>query len=387
MNAWYPQFGQMPSPVQVPASGPSTFVPGLGNVPQGVANLASNWGIDAFYNLSEEERRRRANPSATEYPWLQHFAKGYNPPVPPNADGRSPMMTSAGPKSGPPLNTALVGDAENGKAPDAGGAKPEIVRGLISQIIPSEQTKAILEGRAPMPPAPQGMLGPGGPPMGGQQPQAGGSMYNPGAPATPKSLPPPMVTMPVKQQPPPMVTMQSRGLPDPNPSRYQMSMDPFDGVFKTMKRFAEGFGAQPTPQAVWSGGQWMVPVPNPSIPGAWTWGPYQAPAAGAQPAPQPGQPAAPSILPPPVLPNVMGQYTATAEERPWIDQVLGMRRSVKYPRLNPYDVGYFNESPTLRDVFEKGRQAEFGVPQQDSQWESYKFRLPGVPRSSVRLGY
>ena len=64
-----------------------------------------------------------------------------------------------------------------------------------------------------------------------------------------------------------------------------------------------------------------------------------------------------------------------------------MRRQVKYPKLNPYDVGYFNESPTIREVFEKGRQAQFGIPVQDTQHEAIRNRLPGVPRSSVRLGF
>lgn len=81
-----------------------------------------------------------AFPSAEGNP---RYATGYNTPM--------------APRTGPPLSSAIVGDAK-GSNPFAGGNDPEIVTGRIDQVIPPAQTRAILQGRggfSPMPIQPQ----------------------------------------------------------------------------------------------------------------------------------------------------------------------------------------------------------------------------------------
>lgn len=55
--------------------------------------------------------------------------------------------------------------------------------------------------------------------------------------------------------------------------------------------------------------------------------------------------------------------------------------------LNPMDVSFNNLDPISQEVFYRGRQAEFGIPVLAQQWEQNRFRLPGLSRASVGIGY
>lgn len=321
------------------------------------------------------------------------------PPPPPGGYSNLNLPRFAKGMMGPPLDIAVTGDAELHKKPWSGGAKPEIVRGDIQQIIPAEQSKKILEGKAPLPPLPA------------PAPQRGMATS-----LLSRQAAPPLMTnpsFPVPERPitnPSFPASPMPALPPPAPQRYQLVQDPWDKVYKPLKRFAEGFGNPPARNTTFSGGQWMtatengwVPYsslpPSPSPEALWGNGQWMVP--GQSPTGQfafvPGQSGGtlPTPVPaggatgeqPPAIPDAFGRFVASPEDQPWIDQVRGMRARVQYPQLNPYDVGYFNNLPTIRELFEKGRQAQFGVPVQDTQAEAFRYRLPGVPRSSVRQGY
>ena len=71
--------------------------------------------------------------------------------------------------------------------------------------------------------------------------------------------------------------------------------------------------------------------------------------------------------------------------QPYIQQVGDIRQNVNYPQLNPMDVSYFGQLPTIQDMFLQGRQAKYGIPIQDQLAEINQFRLPGASRSQLAL--
>jgi len=72
--------------------------------------------------------------------------------------------------------------------------------------------------------------------------------------------------------------------------------------------------------------------------------------------------------------------------QPYIQQVAGIRQNVQYPQLNPYDVAFGRQLPTIRDLFFGGRQSQFGIPLQDQLFEQARYQLPGASRSQIALG-
>lgn len=103
-------------------------------------------------------------------------------------------------------------------------------------------------------------------------------------------------------------------------------------------------------------------------------------------------PAAPAPVPTTVsgLVNYGGQQI-TPEYQALLDEIRNFRTDPTqntYDRtLNPMDVSFNNLDPISQEVFYRGRQAEFGIPVLAQQWEQNRFRLPGLSRASVGIGY
>ena len=103
-------------------------------------------------------------------------------------------------------------------------------------------------------------------------------------------------------------------------------------------------------------------------------------------------PAAPAPVPTTVggLVNYGGQQI-TPDYQALLDEIRNFRtdptQNVYDRTLNPYDVSFNNLDPISQEVFYRGRQAEFGVPVLAQQWEQNRFRLPGLSRANVGIGY
>ncbi len=103
-------------------------------------------------------------------------------------------------------------------------------------------------------------------------------------------------------------------------------------------------------------------------------------------------PAAPAPVPTTVggLVNYGGQQI-TPDYQALLDEIRQFRTDPTqntYDRtLNPMDVSFNNLDPISQEVFYRGRQAEFGIPVLAQQWEQNRFRLPGLSRASVGIGY
>lgn len=103
-------------------------------------------------------------------------------------------------------------------------------------------------------------------------------------------------------------------------------------------------------------------------------------------------PTAPAPVPTTVsgLVNYRGQEI-TPDYQALLDEIRNFRTDPTanvYDRtLNPMDISFNNLDPISQEVFYKGRQAEFGVPVLAQQWEQNRFRLPGLSRANVRIGY
>lgn len=118
--------------------------------------------------------------------------------------------------------------------------------------------------------------------------------------------------------------------------------------------------------------------------------PTPQPTPTPTPAPSPA-PAPPAPAPAPATTTSTGQTpSAPGGQTPaqtFLDEVNQIRLNTQFPGLNPYDVRYFQLDPILKDVFEKGWQARYGIPQASTQFEAQRFRLPGVSRATAQLGY
>lgn len=134
-----------------------------------------------------------------------------------------------------------------------------------------------------------------------------------------------------------------------------------------------------------SGGGQIVQTPPPA---ASTPAPAPAPAPTPSPNPSP----APPLSSPALQDNPLGGIYSNPNIpipdylQSYIQQVGDIRRNVTYPQLNPYDVSYFDQLPTIQELFLQGRQAQFGIPVQDQLAELQKQRLPGASRSALALG-
>ena len=102
--------------------------------------------------------------------------------------------------------------------------------------------------------------------------------------------------------------------------------------------------------------------------------------------------AAPAPVPTTVggLVNYGGQQI-TPDYQALLDEIRNFRTDPTqntYDRtLNPMDVSFNNLDPISQEVFYRGRQAEFGIPVLAQQWEQNRFRLPGLSRAQVGIGY
>lgn len=139
---------------------------------------------------------------------------------------------------------------------------------------------------------------------------------------------------------------------------------------------------QPIPATTTGGSGVVQPSPTTTTPTQTTT------PTPTQPVPAPPPVAAPSQ--PPVIPtDPLGTPTlpaaVTPEDQALMDEVRQLREGIDYPSLNIYDVGYFNLDPVVRDVFEKGRQVEKGIPQASTQFEAAKFRPRGLSRSQFAM--
>lgn len=103
-------------------------------------------------------------------------------------------------------------------------------------------------------------------------------------------------------------------------------------------------------------------------------------------------PAAPAPVPTTIdgLVNYGGQQI-TPDYQALLDEIRNFRTDPTqntYDRtLNPMDVSFNNLDPISQEVFYRGRQAEFGIPVLAQQWEQNRFRLPGLSRAQVGIGY
>ena len=103
-------------------------------------------------------------------------------------------------------------------------------------------------------------------------------------------------------------------------------------------------------------------------------------------------PAAPAPVPTTVsgLVNYGGQQV-TPDFQALLDEIRQFRtdpaQNVYDRTLNPMDVSFNNLDPISQEVFYKGRQAEFGIPVLAQMWEQNRFRLPGLSRANVGIGY
>lgn len=90
------------------------------------------------------------------------------------------------------------------------------------------------------------------------------------------------------------------------------------------------------------------------------------------------------------LVNYGGQQI-TPDYQALLDEIRNFRTDPTqntYDRtLNPMDVSFNNLDPISQEVFYRGRQAEFGIPVLAQQWEQNRFRLPGLSRAQVGIGY
>jgi hypothetical protein len=68
------------------------------------------------------------------------------------------------------------------------------------------------------------------------------------------------------------------------------------------------------------------------------------------------------------------------------NEVLGDRTNIKYAKLNPFDVGFDTNLPTIMENFWKGRESEFAIPVADQIAEWQRFRMPGGFSSQVNIG-
>lgn len=76
----------------------------------------------------------------------------------------------------------------------------------------------------------------------------------------------------------------------------------------------------------------------------------------------------------------LSQLGATAMDQQYMQQIAQTRNSTQIPNLNPYAIDYSQQSPTLRDLYEKGMQAKYGIPQQDIQAEAQRYQLAALRR-------
>ena len=85
------------------------------------------------------------------------------------------------------------------------------------------------------------------------------------------------------------------------------------------------------------------------------------------------------------------QYTSgnlvTPDNQAYVDYVRNLRTGVQYPNLNMYSVDYASIDPTVRDIYEKGLQDQFGIPQSSSQFEQQKYQLRGLPTGAASVTY
>jgi hypothetical protein len=70
----------------------------------------------------------------------------------------------------------------------------------------------------------------------------------------------------------------------------------------------------------------------------------------------------------------------TAEDQPYIQNVLDFRRNATVPNFNPFDVGFRNVNPFSRASFFAGRQTRYGIPVAAQEFESRQFEVPGQSR-------
>lgn len=86
-----------------------------------------------------------------------------------------------------------------------------------------------------------------------------------------------------------------------------------------------------------------------------------------------------------------GGQEITPEYQALLDEIRNFRtdptQNVYDRTLNPWDVSFNNLDPIQQEIFYRGRQAEFGIPFASQVWEQNRYRLPGLSRASVGIGY
>ena len=83
-----------------------------------------------------------------------------------------------------------------------------------------------------------------------------------------------------------------------------------------------------------------------------------------------------------------GGQTVTPDFQSLLDEIRTFREGVQYDKtINPMDVSFNNLDPYTQEVFYKGRQAQYGIPTVAQAWEQSRYRLPGLSRGQVGIGY
>lgn len=73
------------------------------------------------------------------------------------------------------------------------------------------------------------------------------------------------------------------------------------------------------------------------------------------------------------------------QDDPYIDRVIAQRQATSFD-LNPFDAGYFHQSPTVRSINETAAQVATGAPSSEFGWEAAKYRPGFLSRDALQLG-
>ena len=71
---------------------------------------------------------------------------------------------------------------------------------------------------------------------------------------------------------------------------------------------------------------------------------------------------------------------------PWVTDVRQTREGTPFEYISPYLQDYERYNPVARASSELGLQSARGIPQELTQWEQRRFRLPGVFANSLNQG-
>lgn len=209
---------------------------------------------------------------------------------------------------------------------------------------------------------------------------------------------------------------QVPGRPNPevilNPTNAPISVVPMNrmgGLARHMPHFAYGTDDRRERRRAQSGGLYatttaQAPATGAATPTTTTPTPTPTPVA-TQPAPSPAPvpapapvstgglstpPATPPVPPPaaPVVDPTLGiQNPITDADRPYLDKVAALRNSTEIPDISIYDVGFANQLPTIQQLYLRGMQSKYGVPVDDLMAEYQRYKLGGLSRGQLSLGY